>query len=603
MAFFLAHAKSSMPTQMPPMLPTLASHHQGGGGGSSNSPRGSPTFVLQQQQAPFPQGFDLQQQRPYYSSGGSPSWRQQQQHQHQQAQTSYPPSSTGNYPKQWDSSSFQIPSPYQNMSGASTFPPQWSSGGSNSQSGSGNSHHWPSGGMIGVSSTNSGGSRQASHAQLSALVPTTTGFHSPRAPEGFSVNAGMDSGGLQMPSFQSLGRGAGASSAPYPSASMVITPKTDGQGTILADPLQVLLDGPSEPSLNIRDGGEGSSQTAEASVNISEWEPTCTWMDGFPDPYNECGHLDNTSTGQTVYQQQPPKRFPAPPPPISTREASTQQQQQSGATSEGSPGASGAHASAAASAADAASVKTRLRWTPELHEKFVDAVAQLGGSERATPKAVLRVMGVQGITIYHVKSHLQKYRLIPETSSEDSRNDIRRNDTSLGGLDLNSSLQMTQALQMQMEVQKRLHEQLEIQRELQLRIEAQGQSLKMMLEAQAKAGAFVLRPDLAVHELEASPALETSSPNESGHEPTTKKARVEVPNLVIVPQEPFREAYNKQDSPKTGLLLHGCSGSTRNNDPSAASCPSPLPSRLSCSSSSMDASTIVPIGAEGDGIT
>jgi hypothetical protein len=53
------------------------------------------------------------------------------------------------------------------------------------------------------------------------------------------------------------------------------------------------------------------------------------------------------------------------------------------AASEGSPGASGTSASAAAaSAGDAASVKTRLRWTPELHEKFVDAVAQLGGSER-----------------------------------------------------------------------------------------------------------------------------------------------------------------------------------------------------------------------------
>jgi SHAQKYF class myb-like DNA-binding protein len=34
-------------------------------------------------------------------------------------------------------------------------------------------------------------------------------------------------------------------------------------------------------------------------------------------------------------------------------------------------------------------------------------VSDLGGADRATPKAVLRIMGVQGITIYHVKSHLQ----------------------------------------------------------------------------------------------------------------------------------------------------------------------------------------------------
>lgn len=139
--------------------------------------------------------------------------------------------------------------------------------------------------------------------------------------------------------------------------------------------------------------------------------------------------------------------------------------------------------------------KTRIRWTPELHERFVDCVSKLGGADRATPKGILKLMNSDGLTIYHIKSHLQKYRMakyMPAPSSSSSSEGKQHEKRAAGGdtqhdLDPKTGMHITEALRVQLDVQRRLHEQLEIQRRLQVRIEEQGKRLQKMFEDQLRA--------------------------------------------------------------------------------------------------------------------
>ncbi|GAY35454.1 hypothetical protein CUMW_016420 [Citrus unshiu] len=132
--------------------------------------------------------------------------------------------------------------------------------------------------------------------------------------------------------------------------------------------------------------------------------------------------------------------------------------------------------------------KQRLRWTHELHERFVDAVAQLGGPDRATPKGVLRVMGVQGLTIYHVKSHLQKYRLakyLPDSSSDGKKVDKKETGDMLSSLDVGCKLLKHSSCRWRCK-NDCMSNWRHVQRQLQLRIEAQGKYLKKIIEEQQR---------------------------------------------------------------------------------------------------------------------
>ncbi|XP_012849617.1 PREDICTED: putative two-component response regulator ARR21 [Erythranthe guttata] len=132
--------------------------------------------------------------------------------------------------------------------------------------------------------------------------------------------------------------------------------------------------------------------------------------------------------------------------------------------------------------------KTRVKWTRELHDKFTRCVELLGGSKSklyrdgdATPKGILNLMKCDGLTIFHVKSHLQKYRVAQFVI------DLLVNEFAADAMqhvDTKRSVQIEEALRQQRDFQKLLCKQLENQKKLQLRIEEQAKQLRAMIECQ-----------------------------------------------------------------------------------------------------------------------
>ncbi|XP_051151386.1 myb family transcription factor PHL11-like [Andrographis paniculata] len=146
--------------------------------------------------------------------------------------------------------------------------------------------------------------------------------------------------------------------------------------------------------------------------------------------------------------------------------------------------------------------KPRLRWTADLHDRFVAAVTKLGGPDKATPKSVLRVMGLKGLTLYHLKSHLQKYRLGHQQQTKKQITHHQKKEHEELPWQFNEcsnekgEIPLAETLKCQIEVQKRLQEQLQVQQKLQMRIEAQGKYLQAILEqAQQRLSAGTNHPE------------------------------------------------------------------------------------------------------------
>uniref|UniRef100_A0A0E0QJF3 MYB-CC type transcription factor LHEQLE-containing domain-containing protein n=1 Tax=Oryza rufipogon TaxID=4529 RepID=A0A0E0QJF3_ORYRU len=185
-----------------------------------------------------------------------------------------------------------------------------------------------------------------------------------------------------------------------------------------------------------------------------------------------------------------------------------------------------------APASAAAAARARLRWTGQLHERFVLAVAELGGADRATPKSVLRAMAVPGLTLStgrrgaaaamggggngggggsgSLNDRSSSSERQPADHDGDSAADEPRTIAYDGDSDGDAKEGLRDSsrsmVQMQREVQRKLQEQIEVKRHLQLRMEAQGRYLQSVLRRAQQV--------LADHSLASSPEAATAELSE-----------------------------------------------------------------------------------------
>ncbi|KAL0696395.1 hypothetical protein Bca4012_063575 [Brassica carinata] len=119
--------------------------------------------------------------------------------------------------------------------------------------------------------------------------------------------------------------------------------------------------------------------------------------------------------------------------------------------------------------------KPRMRWSPELHDCFLEAVKKLDGPEKATPKAVMKMMNVEGLTIYQVKSHLQSHTVNGSSQNADGSTETvasTARDFFLNQIQYNTFGTLVSE---------------QVQRSLQLRIEEHAKYLEKILDEQHKA--------------------------------------------------------------------------------------------------------------------